>query len=161
MIVHRTEAWWMKMARREAGQFKLTMPEPLELDLHRQIADALTMEIAPARHISRHAVVWWSSDISNSAMANPGARLAQGIGGGIPDLMFLYRGDIYFQEIKRLRAGTLSDMQAEFMAAARLAGAPSAICWDSESCLRNLDIWQIPRHRRLIFPLKIEEGVNA
>jgi hypothetical protein len=159
MIIH-PKAWWMAMARREAAQYKLTMPEPLELDLHRQIAEALTMEIAPARHISRHAVVWWASDISNSAMARPGARAAQGIGGGIPDLMFLYRGEIYFQEIKRLRAGVLSDMQAEFMAAARLAGAPSAICWDSESCLFNLDRWQIPRHRRLIFPLRNEEEMT-
>jgi len=151
-------AWEAVLARRPAPeQLSLRMPEPLELDLHRQIAEGLTHEIAPARHISKFAVMWWASDISNSAMARPGARLAQGIGGGVPDLMFLYRGMVYFQEIKRLRQGQLSDMQAEFMAAARLAGALSGICWDIESCLANLDHWQIPRNRRLIFPLRSEE----
>ena len=148
------------MAKRETRQFKLTIPEPLELDLHRQIAAALTMEIAPARHISKLRVVWWASDISNSAMANPGARAALGIGGGVPDLMFLYRGWMYFQEVKRERAGILSDAQAEFMSAARLAGAPSAVCWDAESCLANLDHWNIPRNKRIVFP-KIVGQVSA
>jgi hypothetical protein len=143
-------AWEAVLARRPAPeQLNLRMTEPKEL----------THEIAPARHISKFAVMWWASDISNSAMARPGARLAQGIGGGVPDLMFLFRGQVYFQEIKRLRQGQLSDMQAEFMAAARLAGAQSAICWDTESCLANLDLWMIPRNRRLIFPLRSEEAL--
>jgi hypothetical protein len=153
-------AWEAVLARRPAPeQLNLRMTEPKELDLHRQIAEGLTHEIAPARHISKFAVMWWASDISNSAMARPGARLAQGIGGGVPDLMFLFRGQVYFQEIKRLRQGQLSDMQAEFMAAARLAGAQSAICWDTESCLANLDLWMIPRNRQLIFPLRSEEAL--
>jgi hypothetical protein len=143
--------WERALAQREKRQLRLAMTEPLELDLHRAIAAVLTMEIAPARHVSKQGVMWWASDISNSAMANPGARAAQGIGGGVPDLMFLWHGEAYFQEIKRERQGVLSDAQAEFMAAARLAGAPSAICWDAESCLANLDEWLIPRHRRVVF----------
>lgn len=127
------------------------MTEPLELDLHRAIAAVLTLEIAPARHVSKHGVMWWASDISNSAMANPGARAALGIGGGVPDLMFIWRGEVYFQEIKRERQGVLSDTQAEFIAAARLAGAPVAICWDAESCIANVDTWLIPRNRRVVF----------
>ena len=144
-------AWEVALVKRIASpdQFRLTVPEPLELDLHRQLAQVLTLEIAPPRRISRHGVIWWASDISNSAMARPGARAAQGIGGGIPDLMFLYASEIYFQEIKRRGAGELSDAQAEFMAQARLAGAPSAICWDIETCLANIDAWKIPRHHRV------------
>lgn len=139
------------MAKRAASQLILTMPEPLELDLHRSIAETLKLEIGPAMKISKQGVLWWASDISNSAMARPGSRLALGIGGGVPDLMFLYRAKIFFQEIKRLQAGVLSELQAEFMAAAQLAGAPSAICWDPRSCLDNLDVWEIPRKRIVRF----------
>jgi hypothetical protein len=135
-------------------QFRLTMPEPEELSLHKQIADTLRLEICAAGHLSKLGVLWWSYDLSNSASLAPGARTALGIIAGIPDLAFLYRGKLHLQEIKRERTGILSADQELVMTFARLAGAEIGVCWDAVSCLRNLDVWGVPRARRTIFPLE-------
>ena len=141
-------------------QFRLAMPEPSERDLHRQIADTLRLEIGPPRRLSKRGVVWFASDISNSATATPGARMALGIGSGIPDLCFWFRARTYVQEIKRGRKGVLSEEQALLMAAARLSGTECAICWDAQSCLQNLDVWEIPRERRVIFPSQANPDIE-
>jgi hypothetical protein len=135
-------------------QFKLTIPEPKELDLHRQIADCLRLEIGLPGRLSKQGVMWWAYDISNSAAIAPGARTTLGIIAGIPDLMFLYRAKAYFQEIKRPN-GILSDAQGAVMASARLAGADIAVCIDARSCLANLDVWAVPRSRRTVFPMEV------
>ena len=129
----------------------MTRP-PLERQLQGQIYDALVLELGPPRRLSRLGVVWYASDISNSASKAVGARISQGIGAGVPDLMFLYRARTYYQEVKR-PSGILSEEQALFIAAARLAGAECAICTDAVSCLQNLDVWGIARERRVVFPL--------
>lgn len=144
------------MARVAAPTFpelRLKTPEPLEWQLQKQIADALIKEIGPPGK-RRNGVLWYAIDHSNSAYKVPGLRLALGIIDGIPDLSFLYRAKMYFQEIKRPRLGVLSDAQKEFIIKARMCGAEVAVCEDARSCLENLDVWQIPRARRLIFPLE-------
>ena len=132
------------------AQLRLTMPEPEEYDLHKQIGDCLRKEIgAPGRR--RNGVLWYAVDHSNSAYKNPGIRIALGIIDGIPDLTFLWRARVYFQEIKRPRLGVLSEAQQAFLVEARMCGAEVAICEDAESCLANLDVWQIPRRHILHF----------
>ena len=135
-------------------QLRLTVPEPAELALHKQIADTLRLEIGGPGRISKLGVVWWSYDLSNSASLAPGARTALGVIAGVPDLVFLFRGRTYFQEIKRELSGVLSEDQELFMVMARVAGAETGVCWDAISCLRNLDAWGVPRRRRVVFPLE-------
>ena len=136
---------------RPSQQLKLTMPEPSEFDLHKQIADTLRKEIGPPGRRSRTGVLWYAVDHSNSAYKNPGIRLQLGIIDGLPDLTFLFKGEVYFQEIKKPRVGVLSDAQEIFLIEARLCGADVAVCEDAESCLANLDVWNIPRRRLITF----------
>jgi len=139
---------------RASRQFRLTMPEPLEWDLHKQIADALRLELGAPLRLSAQGVTWASFDIADSASAVPAARIARGIVEGMPDLMFLYRGRAYFQEIKRPRLGVLSEAQKAVLATLRMAGAEVAVCHDAVSCVQHLDVWQIPRRRRLVMPME-------
>lgn len=145
------------MAKRPE-QLRLTMPEPLEWDLQQQIADALRLELGPPLRLSPQGVTWIAYDAADSGSSVPAARIARGIVAGMPDLLFLYRGRAYAQEVKRVKLGVLSDDQKLAIAALRLAGVEVALCHDAESCVRNLDVWQIPRRRRLIMsPLKETE----
>jgi len=148
---------WPEMfpgATMASTQLKLTMPEPQEWELHKQIADALRKEIGPPARRSRSGVLWYAVDHSNSAFKAPGLRTALGVIDGIPDLTFLFRAKMFFQEIKRPKVGVLSDAQQLFLIEARMCGADVAVCEDAEQCLANLDVWGVPRRRIIIFPLK-------
>jgi hypothetical protein len=71
-----------------------------EHPLHRQIADALRLEIAPPGKVSRDGVVWWSIYHASDAGTAPVARIGRGIVAGVPDVFVLHRGLAHMVEIK-------------------------------------------------------------
>lgn len=143
------------MARAAATQLKLTMPEASEWEVHKQFADCLRLEIGPPGRISRQGVVWFSVDAADSGSVAPGARVGRAIIDGVPDLFFLYRGRCYLVEIKKPLTGVLSESQKQVLAAARLSGVEVAVVDNVDDLMRALDVWGIPRRRRVI--LKMEE----
>ena len=143
------------MARRT--QFKLVMPVVPEHSIQRTMTKVLTIEIAPAGKLSKFGVVWFSVDHANYAGEVPGVRVGRGMISGVPDTFFLYRGRAFLLELKS-EDGSLSDEQKAVIAAATLAGVPVACANSMEQVLRALDIWGLPRKRRLMFPIP-EEAV--
>lgn len=127
--------------------FKLKAPVVREPVLHRQIADALRLEIAPPGRISRLGVCWFSIDVAAYSGSAPGIRTGRGVVAGIPDCCVLYRGCAHWIEIKA-EDGRLSDAQCEVGAAILLAGAHFGVARSVEEVLELLDCWEIPRAQR-------------
>jgi hypothetical protein len=129
--------------------FRLTAPVVREHPLQKQIADTLRIEIAPPGKVSKHGVVWWSVDHANYAGEVPGIRVGRGIIEGIPDLLFLCRGDAFLIEIKTIE-GQLSDAQRSVLAACLAASCRVAVARDAWEVLALLDRWGIPRSKRVV-----------
>jgi hypothetical protein len=130
-------------ARRQYRLISESVPEHAE---QRTINKVLTMEIAPAGHVSREGVVWFSLDQSNSHDAVPAIRVGRGICAGVPDVLFLFQGRSYWCELKS-RDGVVSDPQRSMAASLLLSGCRIGIACDSDDVLRCLDEWNIPRKR--------------
>ena len=125
---------------------------PREHQFQARLTTVLALELAPPGHLSRHGVCWFAIDHANFAGVAPGARIGKGIIAGLSDLMFLYRGNAYVIELKR-PDGVLSEAQKKLLPVIRMAGVQVAVCCTDEQVLRTLDTWEIPRGRRVIFPL--------
>lgn len=131
-----------------AKPFRLRAPVVAEHPLQKSITDVLRIEIAPAGKVSRHGVVWWSVDHANYAGEVPGIRVSRGIVAGIPDMLFLYRGEAFLIEIKTID-GELSDAQRSVLAACLAASCHVAVARDAWEVIALLDRWEIPRARRV------------
>ena len=141
-------------------QFKLEMPTIPEHSIQRTMTKVLTIEIAPAGKLSKFGALWFSVDHANYAGEVPGIRLGRGIVAGIPDVFILYRGKCYLIELKS-EDGSLTEEQKATLAAARLAGVEVACCTTMDQILQTLDVWQIPRNRRLKFQVPVEVAAVA
>ena len=128
--------------------FRLTPPRVPEHGLQKQITDVMTIEIAPPGKVSRSGVVWWSVDHANYAGEVPGIRVGRGIVAGIPDLLFLHRGEAFLIEIKT-DDGELSEAQRSVLAACLAASCRVAVARDAREVLGLLDRWNIPRAKRV------------
>jgi hypothetical protein len=128
--------------------FRLMAPRVPEHTIQKQIVDVLRIELAPPGKVSRHGVVFWSVDHAFYGGEAPGARVGRGIVSGIPDLLVLYRGEAFLIEIKS-DDGEVSDAQRSVLAAALAASARVAIARDAREVLALLDVWNIPRARRV------------
>lgn len=128
--------------------FKLAMPVIREPVLHQQIAQVLRLEIAPPGKVSLDGVVWWSVDMAGYVGNVPGLRVARGCVAGLSDIDVLYRGLIYFIELKA-DDGSLSPAQQEIAHASVLAGARYGVARSADEVLALLDSWGIPRGRRV------------
>jgi hypothetical protein len=135
------------MAAAGAKTFRLTMPVVRERPLHRQLADLLQLEIAPAGRVSIHGVVWWAVDASNYNDRIPGLRTTRGQIAGVPDLLLVHDGAAYFVEIKATD-GQLSDPQRDVATSILLCGAHFAVVTDADQLLAVLDQWGVPRAGR-------------
>ena len=127
------------------------MPAVLKASEHSRqvlIADVLAQELAPARSLSRHGVVWWSTDHANSGSKVPGARIARGIGAGIPDVFLMWRGRSHFIELKT-PDGKVSPSQASVIMSVAAAGGMVSVATDAVEVLALLDWWGIPRARKV------------
>jgi len=131
-----------------AKRFQLKQPVLRESQLHRQLADALRLEIAAPGYVSPHGVVWWSVDMAAYAGTAPGLRTTRGCVAGVPDMCLVWRGGAYFVEIKRPIIGELSEEQRRFALSLLICGAQLAIVDRLEQLLDALDKWGLPRHRR-------------
>lgn len=131
-----------------ARRFRLTPPRVPEHPIQKQIADVLTIEIAPPGKVSRDGVVWWCVDHANYAGEVPGIRVGRGIIAGIPDTLLLHRGNAFLIEIKT-EDGTVSDAQRGVLAAVLAASGRVAVARDAYEVLGLLDVWNIPRARRV------------
>lgn len=136
------------MTARTKPVFKLTAPRVPEFTLHRQIADAFRLEIAPPGRLSQRGVCWWSVDFANYGGTTPGLRIARGIVAGIPDMFVLYAGLAHFLEIKA-EDGILSDAQRDVGTAILCAGGQFGLVRNASEALACLDRWSIPRAHRL------------
>ena len=130
------------------ARFKLTAPVVREPALHKQIADAFRLEIAPAGHISRDGVVFWSVDMAAYAGTVPGIRTGRGCVAGVPDMIVLYGGRAYFIEVKAAD-GSVSPAQRDVAFAILLAGSPYAVVRSAAEALACLDAWDIPHAKRI------------
>lgn len=124
------------------------MPVLREGPLHQQIAKVLRLEIAAPGKISDDGVVWWSVDMAGYVGKVPGLRTARGCIAGLSDIDVLYRGLIYFIELKA-DDGSLSPAQQDLAHTSVLAGARYGIARSADEVLTLLDIWAIPRRRRM------------
>jgi hypothetical protein len=133
------------MAR--ALKFKRTAPIVPEKALHRQIADALRVELAPAGQASPLGVMWYATDAANFGGV-AGARWGRGVVAGVPDLTIIWHGIVYFIEIKT-EIGRLSAAQQRFHEALRVAGAPHDVARSVHDVLALIDRYRIPRAHRI------------
>ena len=124
---------------------QLTGPVIPETKLHKQITDAMRLEICREGHVSPKGVCWFSIDMANYG-GIPGTRVARGICAGVPDVIVLFRGDAHWIEIKT-DAGVLSDDQREVCASLLLSGCRYAVARDADEVLACIDAWQIPRKK--------------
>jgi hypothetical protein len=141
-----------------AARFKLTAPEPTELDLHAAIASALTALVVPP-------AMWWTNPIGHVQLSGAQmARLARiGTKAGLPDI-WLLSGALYGIEIKRHGSGRLSQTriaktrqgalrivegQLDVFPQLLAAGAREiAVVTSVDGMLAALHRWQIPLRSR-------------
>lgn len=128
--------------------FKLTAPIIREPILHKQIADAFRIEIAPPGRVSKEGVVFWSVDIAGYSGSVPGIRTSRGVIAGIPDMIVLYCGEAHFLEVKA-DDGVLSPAQQNVGVAILMAGARYGVARTAGEALALLDQWDIPRAHRI------------
>jgi hypothetical protein len=143
----------MSATAKRQRPFRLTQPvpdpvkQPREHQLHKQIADALRLEIAPPGRVSGWGVVWWSIDIADYGGLVPATRTWRGVIAGIPDIFVLWRGRAYLAEVKT-PVGVLSPAQQSVMSAVLAGGGHCGVVTDADAMLRLLDFWHIPRSGR-------------
>ena len=141
-----------RTGQRKPPPFKLTAPTLREYPLQKQIADTLTIEIAPPGRVSRFGVIWWSIDIADYGGEVPGTRVGRGIVAGVPDIYLLHLGQAHHIEIKTdAPTSILSDAQRSICAGIIVAGGRLAVARNAIEVLAVLDAWNIPRHRRTEF----------
>jgi hypothetical protein len=121
----------------------LTAPRLREHPTLKEIADTLTLEIAPAGRISRDGVVWWSIDKADYGVVNPGAPT------GVPEVYILWIGSAYYIDIGTDGARSVpSAVQRSGRAGFLIEGAARS----AVEVLALLDEWAIPRSRRTRIP---------
>jgi hypothetical protein len=126
--------------------FRLTSPTIREHPLHKQIADVLAREIAPAGRVSAHGVMWFSIDHADFAGV-AATRIGRGVIAGLPDLFILWLGEVYLIEIKA-DDGIASAAQRSIIAGAIYSGCRVAVARDARDVLVIVDAWRIPRAGR-------------
>lgn len=131
-----------------APRFKLTTPIVREPILHKQIADAFRLELAPPGRISHDGVVWWSVDMAAYAGSVPGIRTGRGCIAGVPDIIVLHRGRAFFLEVKA-DDGSLSPAQQQVGLAILMAAIPYGVARSATEALALLDAWDVPRAHRI------------
>jgi hypothetical protein len=127
-------------------RFALTGPVVPEHAEQRALNKVLTMEIAPAGHVSREGVCWFSIDMSNSYDEVPGIRQGRGVVAGVPDVLFLHQGRAFWCELKS-RDGAVSDPQRSMAASLLLSGCRIGVATSVDDVLIALDAWGVPRKR--------------
>ena len=139
------------MAKRP--RFRLTAPVVREPVLHRQIADALRLELGPPGKPSPDGVTWFSVDMAAYAGAVPGIRTGRGCIAGLPDIHVCWNGGAFLIEVKA-EDGRLSPAQQMFFATATYCGVPVGVARSPEEALALLDHFAeqdlLPRIDRLV-----------
>jgi hypothetical protein len=129
-------------------RFKLHAPVIRESVLHKQIADALKLELCAPGRLSRDGVTWWSVDMAAYAGSVPGIRTGRGCIAGVPDIFVLYRGLAYFLEVKA-DDGVVSPAQQAVATTILYTHAPFGVVRSVEETLACIDNWGIPRAHRI------------
>ncbi|HMJ29824.1 MAG TPA: VRR-NUC domain-containing protein [Xanthobacteraceae bacterium] len=62
---------------------------------------------------------------------------------GVPDIFVLYRRQVYFLEMKKLRGGKVSKDQRAMMARLTAAGATCAVAKGLEQAISQLEAWRL------------------
>jgi hypothetical protein len=143
-----------------AARFRLTAPEPAELDLHAACASALDALLLPP-------AVWWAMPIGHIQLSGAQmSRLARiGTKSGLPDIFLLNSAKLYGVEIKKRHGGALSktrmvktrhgalrlvEGQQEMFARLLAAGARDiAVVTSVDEMLAQLQVWGIPLRGRV------------
>jgi hypothetical protein len=141
-----------------ARPYRLTAPEPMELDIHERVAEALDKQLLPP-------AFWFSAGIGATKLTPQQAKALSraGIKRGLPDLFCVYQGLIFGIELKT-RKGRLSktrvvrtrrgaprvlEGQEEVFPRLREAGMTIAICRSVDEVLDQVARWGIPLRGRI------------
>lgn len=130
-------------------RFVLKPPVIREHPLQTQLAGVMCIEIGPPAKVSRFGVVWWCQDVVDYGPDVAATRIARGLVAGVPDMFVLYRGIVHLPEIKA-DDGVLSDFQTALMSAVIAGGGHTGVVRNSNELLDHLDVWNIPRERRIM-----------
>jgi hypothetical protein len=140
--------------------YRLTPPEPYELDIHEAAAKALDALLLPP-------AVWFAMPVGHVRLTgSQTAHLARiGLKRGLPDLFFLFEGLVFALELKR-RGGKLSktrigrtrsgaprilEGQEDVFPKLRAAGAAVAVAHSVDEMLAQIRRWGLPlRDHRLV-----------
>ena len=139
--------------------FRLTVPEPLERDIHEAVAQALDRLLLPP-------AFWFAMPVGHIQLsAAETARLARiGLKRGLPDIFLIYRGLVFCLELKR-KGGKLSKTrigrtrsgspriligQEDRFVELRAAGIGLAVAHSVEEALAQVAHWGLPLRGRLI-----------
>lgn len=117
-----------------------TRPPPiLEHDLHKLVADWLTVVLPPE--------TWWTTfPMGGGGKARGGKLLRAGTKAGVPDLLIIHRGCAYWIELKRPKGGRLSEAQRATQADLIMVRCDVANCRSLDEVSATLRLWGIP-HR--------------
>jgi hypothetical protein len=140
------------------ARFRLTMPEPLELEIHEAVARALDALVQPPAF-----AFCYPAGIIQLSPQQAAKMVRCGLKTGLPDFMVFYRG-VYLIELKR-RGGQLSQTkivkskrglreivgQRERFQQLKDTGAviDGAICYSVDGVVDALERWQIPLRGRI------------
>jgi hypothetical protein len=146
-------------SRDKAPRFKLTAPEPLEVDIHQACAEALDKLLLPP-------AVWACYPAGATQLtAQQVARYSRlGLKRGWPDLIIIFDGRIFGLELKR-KGGRLSktrvsrtrrgsprilDGQKDVFKRLAAAGMTIAVAHSVDEMLAQLARWDIPLRARVV-----------
>lgn len=136
----------LRKPARKPPRLRLTAPVTREHPLHRAIAHALSLEIAPPGRIWRETT-WWSVDLASYGGEMPATHIARGCIPGVLDIIILHRGRAHWLEVKAAD-GRVSDHQQAMAATVIGAGGHVGVVRDAAEAIRCLDSWGVPRRRR-------------
>jgi hypothetical protein len=141
-----------------ARSFRLTAPEPLELDIHERVAEALDKLLLPP-------AFWFSAAIGATKLTPQQAKALsrKGIKRGLPDLFLVHCGLILGIELKtrkgrlsktrvvRTRSGAprVLEGQEDVFPRLREAGMTIAVCRSVDEALDQIARWGLPLRGRV------------
>ncbi len=110
-----------------------------ERALHRAVAEMLALGLT--------AESWFTTFPAGGGGRIRGALLRRmGLVPGVPDLLLIHSGRLFWIELKAPTGGTLSPAQRLVHRALENVGCRVSVCRSTNDVLRKLDEWQIP-HR--------------
>ena len=117
--------------------------EPSEEQLHKSIAEYLDL-------VLKGSIFWTTFPSGGGGIVRGKGLKEKGLKAGVPDILIIARGEIYWIELKKPKKGRLSKDQNIIIPRLELAGCKTAVCKSLEDVEITLNNWGLVRRQPLI-----------